>query len=448
MNSPPLANATQLARSRDSCRAFAFALGLAILASASTWFYMDSILRAEQITAAASQSHPRGNLSDLYPRWLGARELLRQGRNPYSEQVTREIQTGYYGRPLDPARPEDPKDQQGFTYPVYVVFLLAPTVSLPFPQVQAGFRWFLMFLAPASVFLWLRFLRWKLSFGWITVLCVLILGWLPMVQGIKLQQLTLLVAGLLAGSIACLAAGWLSLAGGLLALATIKPQLAWPLVLWLLAWAVSDWRQRKRFVLAFTIATLLLIGGAELILPGWLRMFVSAIGRYHQYTHNQSVLLLLFGPIAGRTFEIVCLLACGALIWPSRPAAAASETFGQVIALVLALTVVIVPMMAPYNQVLLVPAILVLARTATSQTPLLPSYRLAGGIALALLVWPWVATLALAAAYFWITPSLRHHLWLAPFYSNVMLPIFIFALAALDRWRNAPSGLREAFAAE
>src|SRR5208337_4318771 len=131
-----------------------------------------------------------------------------------------------------------PKDEQGFTYPAYVVFLLAPTVRLPFSEVQIGFRWLLIALAAASVVLWLRVLRWKVSCGTVCVFCVLMLGWLPMVQGIKLQQLSLLVAALLAGCGACLAGGWLSCAGMLLALATIKPQLTWPLVLWLVAWAV------------------------------------------------------------------------------------------------------------------------------------------------------------------------------------------------------------------
>src|SRR5450631_1222389 len=178
--------------------AFAIALALAILASASTWFYVNRILRAQQIADAAVHNRPRGNLSDLYPRWLGARELLRHGRNPYSPEITREIQQGYYGRPLDPSRPDDPKDQQGFAYPVYVVFLLAPTVDLPFETVQTAFRWLLIALAAVSVCLWLRALRWKLSFEWFLVLALFMVGWLPMVQGIKLQQLSLLVAGLLA----------------------------------------------------------------------------------------------------------------------------------------------------------------------------------------------------------------------------------------------------------
>ena len=279
-------------------------LVLAVIASASTWFYVDRILRAQQVADAAVHNRPRGNLSDLYPRWLGARELLRHGRNPYSDEITREIQQGYYGRPLDPTRPDDPKDQQGFAYPVYVVFLLAPTVGLPFEEVQIGFRWLLIALAAASVLLWLRVLRWQVPIGTVLIFVVLMLGWLPMVQGIKLQQLSLLVAGLLAACGACLAGGWLLLAGGLLALATIKPQLTWPLVLWLLLWASSEWRSRRRFVFGFVLVMLLLLGGAQLILPGWLRMFVAAIGHYHQYTQNQSVLVWMFGSIIGRILEV------------------------------------------------------------------------------------------------------------------------------------------------
>lgn len=41
---------------------------------------------------------PERNFSDLFPRWLGTRELLLHGRDPYSPEITGEIQQGYYGR--------------------------------------------------------------------------------------------------------------------------------------------------------------------------------------------------------------------------------------------------------------------------------------------------------------------------------------------------------------
>src|SRR5271154_2421333 len=132
---------------------------VATLCAAGMWVYASRVLIPYQIADAVAHNRPRGNLSDLYPRWLGARELLLRGRDPYSPAVTREIQQGYYGRPLDPSRPGDPKDQQGFAYPVYVVFFLAPTIHLPFEIVQRIFFWFLLGFTLATVPLWLRVLR-------------------------------------------------------------------------------------------------------------------------------------------------------------------------------------------------------------------------------------------------------------------------------------------------
>jgi hypothetical protein len=409
---------------------------LAVVASASTWFYVDQILRAQQIADAAAHHRPRGNLSDLYPRWLGARELLRRGRNPYSAEITLEIQQGYYGRALDPTRPDDPKDQQGFAYPAYVVFLLAPTIDLPFDGVQIGFRWLLLGLAAATVLLWLYVLRWKPSRGTSLIFIVLMLGWLPMVQGIKLQQFSLLVAGLLAACGACLTGGWLFLAGGLLALATIKPQLTWPLVLWLLLWAGSEWRSRRKFVFGFGLVMLLLLGGAQLLLPGWLRMFADAIGQYHRYTQNQSVLVWMFGSILGRILEAASVVVCAAWVWRARSESATSAAFGRALGLVLALTVVVVPMFAPYNQVLLVPAILALLQNENSGEPVLPAVRLARVVGGLLLVWPWIATIGLSLVYAWLTPAIRQSVWPMPFYTNFMLPVFVFGLALLNSWSN------------
>ena len=105
-------------------------LALSVVFCASTWMYVSRVLVPQQIAYSEVHGTPRGNLSDLYPRWLGSRELLLHGRDPYSPEITREIQIGYYGRPLDPSRPYDPADQEAFAYPVYVALLLAPTFLL------------------------------------------------------------------------------------------------------------------------------------------------------------------------------------------------------------------------------------------------------------------------------------------------------------------------------
>ena len=171
---------------------------VAVVCAAGVWLFAQRVLIPYQVTDAAAHDRPRANLSDLYPRWVGARELLLHGRDPYGAEVAREIQVGYYGRVLQSSRPSDPRDQQGFAYPVYVVFLLAPTVRLPFDVVKAGFFWTLLFLTAISALIWLRASQRVVPFATQFTVVVLTLGSLAVMQGLKLEQMSLLVAGLIA----------------------------------------------------------------------------------------------------------------------------------------------------------------------------------------------------------------------------------------------------------
>jgi hypothetical protein len=425
-------------------------LPLALLAAASMWFYVDRILVAHQVADAAAHDRPRGNLSDLYPRWLGARELLLHQRSPYSDEIALEIQKGYYGRALDPARPGDPQDRQGFAYPVYVVFLLAPLIGFSFHSVQFFFYWLLIALTAATVPLWLRALSWRPPPVAVAIAVALTLGSVPAVQGIKLQQLSLMVAALLAGSAACVASGFLFCGGAILALATIKPQLAWPMAMWLLGWAASEWKARRRLVFGFATIMGALLITAEWVLPGWIKMFFEAVRQYHQYTHNESVLDQLvnwaLGSYGGQILAGVACLASALLLWKLRRAVAGSAAFAVALAVVLTLTVLVVPMYAPYNQVLLMPAILFLAREqfpARDQAAALAELRSGGplfwaaGLALA---WQWIASLGLSALWF-VSRDAALSGWKAPFYATFALPVLIFAAAMLAA-RNPPSALR------
>ena len=413
---------------------------LAAVAAASMWFYVIDILRARQIAEAEAKQIPRGNLSDLYPRWLGARELLLHHRNPYSREVALEIQEGYYGRRLDAARLNDPKDQQGFAYPVYVVFLLAPLVGIPFPELLIIFYWSLVVLTAASVWLWLRTLRWQFPLIAVVACMVLTLGSFPAVQGIKLQQLSLLVAALLAGSAACVASGFLFCGGALLALATIKPQLAWPLVVWLLLWTAGDWRGRMRLVLGFGLTMILLLGGAEIVLPGWWRMFAEAIGQYRHYTQSQSVLEVILnqmlgsaasgivGRVGGQILGAIAILACIPVLWKLRGQAADASGFSCATALVLALSVLVVPMYAPYNQVLLLPAILLLVRERAMFLSRSRVWRVAYQLGALAVGWQWVASVGLTATYLLLSRDLAFRGWEWPFFATFALPVFVFVL--------------------
>ena len=395
------------------------------------WFYVQHILIGYQRADAALHGTPRGNLSDLYPRWLGARELLLHHRDPYSAEVTREIQIGYYGRALDPARPLDPKDQQGFAYPAYVVFLLAPSVGLPFPAVQVGFRWLLVALTVATVFLWLRALRWRASATATTILIVLTLGSFQVLQGIKLQQLSLLVGGLIAGCALLLAEGYLATAGVLLAFATIKPQLVLPLVAWLLVWVSGDWCRRRSFVRGFALTMGLLFGGAEYVLPGWIGRFRAAVTAYRQYNDGAgSVLDVLITPEWGRVLAGLIVLALAVTAWKFRRAATDSSVFNLMLALILAITVVIVPKAAPYNQVLLVPATLLVARDWRIFWQKNRWSRIIVMIGSLLILWPWLAATGLAIASLGLPAGAVQKAWASPLWTTLAIPLAVVMLLA------------------
>ena len=407
-------------------------LALALLLAGSMWFYVQHVLIGYQRADAALHGIPRGNLSDLYPRWLGARELLLNHRDPYSGEVTREIQSGYYGRPLDPTRPLDPKDQQGFAYPVYVVFLLAPTINLPFPAVQAGFRWLLVALTATTVLLWLRTLRWRTSSTTTAILILLTLGSFQVLQGIKLQQLSLLVGGLVAGSAALLAGRNLALAGILLAFATIKPQLVLPLVAWLLLWAFSDWHRRQNFVWGFISTMTILLAAAEYLLPGWIWRFGEAIAAYRQYNGGaETVLDILVTPVWGRVLAALAMLALSLLCWRLRRWPSDSMVFRWMLALTLAVTVMGVPKAAPYNQVLLLPGILL---TVQQWEVLWAKNRLTRLIALIssfLILWPWLAAVSLTAASLFLPAESVQKAWAVPVYTSLAIPIAVVVLLGL-----------------
>ena len=403
---------------------------LSLIFAASTWFYFQRVLIPEQLAYAAAHGIPRGNLSDLYPRWLGARELLLHHRDPYSAEVTREIQMGYYGRPLDPSRPDDPKDQVGFVYPVYVVFLIAPTVHLPFQDVQAVFRAMLWLLSAASVLLWLRFLQWRPSGPILAALLIMTISSFSVVQGIKLQQLTLVVAVMIAGSAALLAGGHLFLAGILLALATIKPQIAVLPAAWLLLWSVSQWRERQRLFWGFAFTISLLMGGAEYLLPGWISRFCHAILAYRHYAGGGAFDLLLT-PKWGTVLTVLALLGLAGVCRRLRKYPAHSPEFALVFSLLLAMTLVVIPMTSPYNQVLLLPGVFLLARSWSLLWARNSVARFLCVLAAALILWPWLASLGLMLGALAVPPSSLQGAWAVPLYSMLGIPPVIAGLLAL-----------------
>jgi len=399
-----------------------------VLCAAGLWTYADRVLIAYQVQDATAHDRPRGNLSDLYPRWLGARELLRNRRDPYSAEVTSEIQAGYYGRPLDASRPNDPRDKAGFAYPVYVVFFLAPTIGVPFPILQKCFFWLLLAVTLSCTIAWLRVLRWSLPFWTQISLLALTFGTIAVMQGLKLQQISLGVAGLIAAAILFLIGGQAVLAGVLLAIATIKPQLLALLLIWLMLWTLGDWRRRYRLLASFVISMAILCAASEWFLPNWIPRFWHAIHDYQDYTGAVSVLGGMLGRPWSSIIELFTLFGLLAVCWRERRQGAGSASFVFMTSTVLATTILVIPTSAQYNQVLLIPAVLLLVkerRLIWERSVMNRVFLLMTAI---LIIWPWASSTVLAGLSFVLPRGSVERAWAVPVWTSTQIPVAVAAL--------------------
>lgn len=408
----------------------------AVLCAAGMWIYASRVLIPYQISDAAAHGRPRGNLSDTYKLWIGAQELFLHGRDPYSPEVTRKIQAGYYGRPLDPDRPGDQNYQQAFSYPVYVAFGLAPAVHLPFEIVRKAFSWTLLGLTLATSPLWLRVLRWSVPLRWQASLILFTIGSLPVMQGLKLQQITLFVVPLLSVAIALLASDRPISAGVLLALTTIKPQLVCLLLFWLTIWTLADWRRRYRWAASFLFSMVILCAASEWYLPHWIPRFWQAVREYHSYTGEMSAMDELIGAPWSRALELLAFAVMIGACWRERRQAANTEEFGFMLSLVLATTVLLVPTYGPYNQVLLIPALLIMLKEGRTIWQRSVANRVLSVITIGLIVWPWLSSVALAGLSFVLPPETVERGWAIPFWTALLTPMGVVALMLVHYYQR------------
>jgi hypothetical protein len=286
-------------------------LPIALIAFSGVWYWAGRIFAPANTAAAYSKHRPIGNNSDLYARWYGTRELLIRGRDPYSAGVTREIQIGFYGRPLSPGSSSAPMAQEAFNYPLYAAFVIAPLAVLPFPAAQQIFRWMALVMIGGSIPLWMRALGFRAGRVRVVSAMVLAAGSYPAVIEFYQQNLAAVVIFLMAVAAASAARGWLILSGFLMALATVKPEITGLVLVWFLIWGVSGWTERRRFVLAFVGTFLFLILGATLVSPHWIGRFVSAISSYQSFEADPSLLSVLLPWAISKLAAVALVSALG-----------------------------------------------------------------------------------------------------------------------------------------
>ncbi len=284
----------------------------------------------------------------------------------------------------------------------------------------------------ASLAIWTRPFRPRISPLELLTFALFAMGSFPVLQGVRLQNLSLIAAAFLALSVLLLTSQHLLLAGIFLAVSTFKPQFTIVLIPWLVLWAANDWRRRQSLVWSFLASMLLLIGVGEWLVPGWISNFIRIVHAYKQYTFGHSLIDVWFPAPLGQLVTAVLLLAALALCWHRRSSPASSPRFFLAIALMLAATVTIIPTLAPHAQLLLVPGLLYLY---CNRAVILRSRKLVrlAFVAVCLLVaWQWVAAAGLAFAAMTIPENALLRWWTVPLYPSPLLPLAVsLALSCL-----------------
>ncbi len=401
---------------------FLLAAGMGYYYSSVVLPYAASIRTAHQADAGYSFG------TDFYPIWLTSRECLPQRRDPYTSEVTREIQTGLFGRAFGPLHSDDPSpDYRAFSYPAFVDFFGAWLAWLPFPVARIILAILLPVCVVASVRLWSRTMAWRASPIVLIIFTVFALSSYPGLEALYAQQFGLIVALLLSAGAAALVANRLGLAGCLLALATAKPQMSALLILYLLLWALANWKEHWRFAASFTATLTALIFSAWLVWPHWIAGWLQVLRNYRNYS-RPPLLGYLFGHSTGVLLIGLALAGSVGLAWRTRRVLSASPQFALTVGLLLAVTTVtLLPEHAVYDHVVLLPGIMLILRFWDELWARGNVVRCMLALAAGALFWPWLAAILVIAAR--ITSfSLGPALLFLPLRTAAAIPLVVLAV--------------------
>jgi hypothetical protein len=254
----------------------------------------------------------------------------------------------------------------------------------------------------------------------------------PAVMEYFQQNLTPAVVLFLAAAAASVARSWLVTAGVFLALATMKPDIMVIVIPWFLFWAAARWRERGRLIWSFAIGMTVLVASAEVLSPGWPTRFVMALRQYPAYGADPSIVeVLLPWPLA-KLCSLVLLISLAAVCWRWRKAEAGSEPYGWTLVCVCTVTLAIIPKLAAYNGILLLPALIWLVahyRTILS-LPLFP--RAMTKATFACVFWAWPSAVALSLMNTFLPRKWTYAGSLVPAYTWLALtPLTMIAVIAV-----------------
>ena len=215
--------------------------------------------------------------NDFFVRWLGGREYLLRGVNPFDPSVAEKAQMAMFGRL---AQPGD-KDEAYFAYPLYTLYFFWPLSLLPYAWAQAIWMTLLQFMLLGITVLSIRLAGWRPP-SWLFLLTIFWgIFFYNGGRAIILGQFSVLVG------LALLLGLWAidndrdAWAGAFLSITTIKPQMVFLVLLFLLLYALAH--RRWRLLGSFAASVAVLVVSSMALIPTWPLDFISNAIAYSDY---------------------------------------------------------------------------------------------------------------------------------------------------------------------
>jgi hypothetical protein len=220
--------------------------------------------------------NPGGN--DFLSRWMGTRMLLTRGWSPYSNETTREIHIMVYGRA---AKPDE--DQVLFVYPLYSIILMFPYALIAdYPLARALWMTTLEVSLVIITLLGISLSRWQIPRWMMVLLAIFSVSWYHGLRPIINGNPSILVALSITLAFFAIYKQMDALAGFLLALTTIKPQMIVLVLLLVMIWCISH--RRWTILWSFLGSLVILVVATSLIIPDWVIQNLRQILSYPDYT--------------------------------------------------------------------------------------------------------------------------------------------------------------------
>lgn len=311
------------------------------------------------VNASFSKNNHEGN--DFLVNYVGTRSFVLEGLSPYSDEVAIRIQTAAYGHPA-----QGDENELRVVYPLYSIFLF-----LPFSLIENYFFaravWMtsLELALISMTFIAIKLADWKPPIWLQGVILLFSLIWYHAIRGVVNGNAVIFVALMLSGIFLLMRDGKDRIAGFLMAITTIKPQLVVLLIPFITVWALYQkrWTLIKWFF--GSLAVFVLVG--IILIPDWILQNLWEILKYPAYNPAGTLAAVLAEWVPGLESQLKwgILIVLGTLLlyewWTGRKGS--FERFLWVSFLTLTISQWIGIQTDPGNFIILFPAIILILAT-------------------------------------------------------------------------------------